>query len=190
MDDILLSTTNDKDRDWFKSMLEQDFELSADSAVDPAHHYLGMKITRDYDQKSMKLSSPALVESILNDVVSGGFLSADAGVKNHPMAEAKLTSLEEGEEVFTDKMYPYRQVVGVCLHLSRTTRPDIALAVSELSSHVTKFGERHARAANFLLCYLKGTQNVGVTYHGHQPAHLLNKVARHSSFLSISSTAR
>ena len=176
VDDILLSATNPKDKEWFENMLKSEFELSGDSGVEPACHYLGMKITRDRSQKKIKLSSPALVESLVNDLISLGHLKPESVVREHPMTETKLTALEENEEKYDEEKYPYRKVVGVCLHLSRTTRPDIALAVSELSSHVTKFGERHARAATFLVSYLRGTADLGIVYTGDQPTHLLNKM--------------
>ena len=92
------------------------------------------------------------------------------------MAGTKLEGLVNKEDALTDKEYPYRTVVGICLHLSRTTRPDIALAVSELSKYVTCYGLVHVKAANWLALYLKGTADMGITYHGNLPKHLRNKL--------------
>ena len=103
-------------------------------------------------------------------------MNSDSAPKEHPMSGTKLEPLGEDEESLDANTYPYRVVVGICLHLSRTVRPDIALAVSELSRFVSCFGEKHIKAANWLALYLKGTQDLGVSYHGKLPSHLKNKL--------------
>ena len=92
------------------------------------------------------------------------------------MAGTKLEGLVNKEDALNDSHYHYRTVIGSCLHLSRTTRPDIALAVSELSKYVTCYGLVHVKAANWLALYLKGTADMGITYHGNLPKHLRNKL--------------
>ena len=92
------------------------------------------------------------------------------------LASTKLEPLPEGSQGLSEKDYPYRTVVGVALHLSRTVRPDIALAVSELSKYVSRYGPDHIRAANWLALYLKGTPDLGITYHGDCKPHLRNKL--------------
>jgi hypothetical protein len=176
VDDLLVTTTNDADKIWFDNLLKDSFELSEDSGVEPAQHYLGMKVTRDNDKRTITLSTPALIESMIKDLEEGGHIKSDATVKQHPMSGTKLEGLVDKGEGLNDTDYPYRTVVGICLHLSRTTRPDIALAVSELSRFVTCYGPHHVKAANWLALYLKGTANIGVTYHGDLHDHLRNKL--------------
>ena len=89
------------------------------------------------------------------------------------LQSSKLEPLPEGSQGLSEKDYPYRTVVGVALHLSRTVRPDIALAVSELSKYVSRYGPDHIRAANWLALYLKGTPDLGITYHGDCKPHLI-----------------
>ena len=176
VDDLLVTTTNDADKEWFDNLLKDSFELSEDSGVEPAHHYLGMKLTRDNILQTITLSTPALIETMIKDLEDGGHIKRDAAVKLHPMSGTKLEGLVETEAALKDTDYPYRTVVGICLHLSRTTRPDITLAVSELSRFVTCYGQQHVKAANWLALYLKGTANIGITYHGNLPDHLRNKL--------------
>ena len=181
VDDILLTTENEKDKLWFDEFFRDEFTLASDSGVEPAKHYLGMKVSRDRDAKTITLSCPALVDNLVNDLVAAGHLAADAGTRSHPMVgSSKMEPIGPDETALTEKDYPYRMVVGVCLHLSRTVRPDIALAVSELSRYVQQPGQEHKRAANWLACYLKGTRDLGITYHGNLPSKEINKLISYS----------
>ena len=74
------------DKIWFDNLLKDSFELSEDSGVEPAQHYLGMKVTRDNDKRTITLSTPALIESMIKDLEEGGHIKSDATVKQHPMS--------------------------------------------------------------------------------------------------------
>ena len=56
--------------------------------------------------------------------------------------------------------------MGSLLYLARWSRPDIAFAVSELSTFVSCPGQTHMVAAKHLLRYLNGTKNPGLLYSG------------------------
>jgi len=181
VDDILLTTENAQDKSWFDEFFREEFTLASDSGVEPAKHYLGMKVTRNREEKTITLSCPALVDNLVNDLVAAGHLNADSGTREHPMIGSnKLGPISPDETALTEEEYPYRMVVGVCLHLSRTVRPDIALAVSELSRYVQQPGVEHKRAANWLACYLKGTKDLGITYHGNVKMSERNKLISYS----------
>ncbi|MBW0562013.1 hypothetical protein O181_101728 [Austropuccinia psidii MF-1] len=55
--------------------------------------------------------------------------------------------------------------VGSINYLSSATRPDLSFAVSTLFQYLENPGIRHWQAFQHVLCYLKGTQDVGITYH-------------------------
>ncbi|MBW0480723.1 hypothetical protein O181_020438 [Austropuccinia psidii MF-1] len=55
--------------------------------------------------------------------------------------------------------------VGSIYYLSRATQLDLSFAVSTLSPYLENPGIRHWQAFQHLLHYLKGTQDVGITYH-------------------------
>ena len=152
----------------------------ADSGVEPARLCLGMKVSRDYEKQTITLSTPALIEAMVKDLEEQGHISAKTVAKQRPMSGTRLEELQDKAEALDEKSYPYRSVVGICLHLSRTTRPDIALAVSELSRYVTCYGQQHIKAANWLALYLKGTVDLGITYHVNLPDHLRNKMTTFS----------
>jgi hypothetical protein len=58
----------------------------------------------------------------------------------------------------------YRVIVVRLLYLACWSRPDISLAVSELSRFVSSQCHAHMVAAKHLLRYLNGTKELGVVY--------------------------
>jgi hypothetical protein len=55
-------------------------------------------------------------------------------------------------------------MVGSLMYLVSWTRPDIAFAVSQCARHMSNPGPSHVIAAKRILRYLKGTQDLGLTY--------------------------
>ena len=64
------------------------------------------------------------------------------------------------------KNRPYRSLVGSLLYVATGTRPDIAYAVCQLSSHLEFPHEEHWNAAIQVLRYLKTTKSKGICYEG------------------------
>ena len=60
-------------------------------------------------------------------------------------------------------MKEYRKLVGSLIYLCNT-RPDISFAVGVLSRFSNQPRENHRRAEMWVLRYLKGTLNFGITY--------------------------
>jgi hypothetical protein len=59
---------------------------------------------------------------------------------------------------------PYQVLIGSLMYLMLATRPDIALAVSQLSRFAGRPSEAHWKAGKHLLCYIQGTLSHGLTY--------------------------
>ena len=55
-------------------------------------------------------------------------------------------------------------MVGSLLYTAITTRPDITQAVGAMSKFDSCPSEAHLTAVKRILCYLKGTINIGVKY--------------------------
>ncbi|CAG7720799.1 unnamed protein product, partial [Allacma fusca] len=56
-------------------------------------------------------------------------------------------------------------LIGSLIFLAKCSRPDISFAVSKLAQFMSCFNESHWIAAKGVLRYLKGTSNMGITYH-------------------------
>ena len=59
---------------------------------------------------------------------------------------------------------PFRSLVGSLIYEATGTRPEIALAVCQLSRHLEKPSEEHWNAAIRVLRYLKSTLTSGICY--------------------------
>lgn len=59
---------------------------------------------------------------------------------------------------------PYIELIGYLLYPSLCTRPDIALAVSEMARFVSSPNEAHWNAAKGIHKYLKGTKDLGLFF--------------------------
>eukprot|EP00961_Rhodomonas_salina_P055946 750939-Rhodomonas_salina.1 len=58
----------------------------------------------------------------------------------------------------------YRSIVGSLQYLSTMTRPDIAFATSELSRYMADPSRTHLQMAKWVLAYLKGSKERGLTF--------------------------
>ena len=66
----------------------------------------------------------------------------------------------------------YRGLVGSLSYLAMTTRPDLAIAAHLLSRFLNNHNQAHWQTATHVLRYLRGTEDVGITYWRDCEAHL------------------
>ncbi|KAK4386046.1 Retrovirus-related Pol polyprotein from transposon TNT 1-94 [Sesamum angolense] len=62
------------------------------------------------------------------------------------------------------KNTPYSNAIGSIMYLMVSTRPDIAYAISCLSRYMSNPGPSHWDALKWLLRYLNGSNNYGITF--------------------------
>lgn len=62
------------------------------------------------------------------------------------------------------KDYPYREAVGSLVHVATVSRPDIMLAVNQVSRYLHSYDESHWNAVKKILKYLKETKSYGLCY--------------------------
>ena len=72
--------------------------------------------------------------------------------------------LDSPDEVDPKLQSEYRAMVGSLMYLYQWTRPDLGFAVTFLSRYLHKPGEKRLQAAKHVLCYLKGTFELGIRY--------------------------
>lgn len=64
------------------------------------------------------------------------------------------------------KYFPFANVVGCLMYAMVCTRPDLASAVSLVSRFMAKPLKQHWLAVKWILRYIKGSLNVGLSYGG------------------------
>ena len=122
-----------------------------------ATFFLGMTITRDRENRTIKLAQERLTTDLLNNY---GMLEAKP--LSTPLSpNIKLT--KEGEPLDRET-YGYAQLIGSLMYLSVCTRPDISQAVGALARYMARPTIVHWQAAKGVLRYLAGTADYGITF--------------------------
>jgi len=101
-----------------------------------------MKIERDGTARTISLSQPGYIRSILDDL-----RMSECNPSPTPMdGGARLSismSPQTPEEKLGMKAVPYGELVGKLLYLAVATRPDIAYVVGVLCRFIDNPGEAH-----------------------------------------------
>ena len=126
--------------------------------------FVGMKITRDRENGTIKIDQEPCVLSLLDR-----FGMTECNIFDVPgNPSVKLTRKsnedEKDERELTINGFNLRAVVGALLYLAINTRPDIAFQVILLSRFLENPRAQHITAAKHILHYLRGTAAVGITY--------------------------
>ena len=159
MDDILITGPSRADIQRIKDTLHAKFKMSD---LGPCSYYLGMTVTRDRSNRTLRLGQSAYIERFL---------------KHHGMWESKpqstpiettsrLTPAEEGYTASKDLLKPYQSAVGSLMYAMLGTRPDIAFAVSVVSRYASNPTDTHHSAVKRIFRYLRATVQWHLTYKG------------------------
>ncbi|MBW0514704.1 hypothetical protein O181_054419 [Austropuccinia psidii MF-1] len=140
----------------FKKELANEFKIKD---LGQANLLLGIKITHLDD--FISLDQQHFTESLLD--LYGMSDCKAISTPLIPGVHLEVASQEDVEE-FQALNVSYWSAIGCINYLSTATRPDISHSVSALSQFLEKPGIRHWKAFLHVLKYLKGTQDVGLTY--------------------------
>ncbi|MBW0581129.1 hypothetical protein O181_120844, partial [Austropuccinia psidii MF-1] len=140
----------------FKKKLANEFEMKD---LRQANLLLGIKITHSDDFVS--LDQQHFTELLLHLYCMSNCKAISTPLI--PGVHLEVASQEDVEE-FEALHVSYRSAIGCINYLSTATRPDLSHSVSALSQFLKKPGIWHWKAFLHVLKYLKGTQDVGLTY--------------------------
>ena len=73
------------------------------------------------------------------------------------------------EDESTVNQQAYQSLVGSLMYLAACKRPDIAYVMGTLARFSSKPNQTHWVAAKRVLCYLKGTSDLGIIFQGGEP---------------------
>lgn len=124
-----------------------------------AAQYLKVKIERDRQAGTIRLSQPSHIRDLL-----AKFGMSDCNSKFIPLAPGSDISKRRDDEQLMPDDRRYAEAVGALLYLANTTRPDISASVSMLAKHNTNPASRHWEQVKHVLRYLKYTSNCGILY--------------------------
>ena len=114
--------------DWLKAELGKRFEITDLGNI---HWLLGMKITRNHQNRTITLSQGAYIESILND-----FGMADCKLMLTPMDPSVLLSHDQCLKTPCERLemqgHPYARLLGKVMYAYLILFPQLVFAVRTL----------------------------------------------------------
>ena len=160
VDDLSIASSNKDIYQWFIKLLGNRFPINASESGE-LDWILSMKVQRDREKGTLKLTQAAAIEKLYMGMGLDG-PNARARVVT-PMSTERLTKVSEPE--FAKEDFDYLSILGSVLHINMLTRPDISFAVNSLTRHASCPGLAHAKALQRLVKYLYDTRHLGVTYY-------------------------
>jgi hypothetical protein len=136
-----------------KTRLASEFEMKDLGLM---HYFLGLEVWQSPERIFLNQGKYAI--EILRR-----FDMLECKSMNTPM-EAKLKLMVDTSSELIDATL-YRQIIGSLMYLTNT-RPDICFAVNTLSQFLVEPKHVHLVAAKYVMRYLKGTLDYGLSYDG------------------------
>ena len=159
VDDLLIVTREPSRMQNVKAAIANQFK-SKD--LGPVHFNLGLKVERDRVQRKMWISQQANATGIINK-----FNMAHANPVDTPTASGVRLRRADDQELSAElKAKPFRQAVGTLMYLMIGSRPDLAFAITNVSSYLSCFVQEHWEAVKRVLRYVKGTPDHCLEYGG------------------------
>ena len=159
VDDLLISGRDRTEVDAIKTALSKRFQMSD---LGPVGYYLGMTITRDRQNRVLRLGQKAYISKLLHDF---GMLECKPSPTPMDLGGANLIS-DPTHQASPSDIQEYQRLVGSLICIMLGTRPDIAFSVSMVSRFAANPTPEHITAAKRILRYLKGTMDYELVFRG------------------------
>ena len=172
VDDCIYASNDDARAEKVIDALEKCGGGRAIERLGEASWFLGMSVEQDIANGRITLSQPALAKEILRaneifgDMTTDNVFPANTPCSKNKDVDSSACPLPgQVTNALRLRQTKYRTCVGKLLYLTRISRPDMCFAVSRLGRFSMNPGEKHFAELRHLLRYLKGTVNLGLTYH-------------------------
>jgi hypothetical protein len=164
VDDCMVTGSSTSLVSKFKVEMDKKYKLTD---MGPANWLLGIKISRDFANKTISLSQHAYIEAIItrfnfNDLKPSSIPIDPSAPLSRSQSPSKL------EDIVKMKNVPYREAVGSLMYAAMGTRPDIAFATSTVAQFSDNPGWVHWEAVKRIFKYLLGTKKLELVYGGEE----------------------
>ena len=183
VDDLLPMGSDPAQIKFIKEKLQEEYQMRD---LGPVQNFLGMRITRDRDARTIAVDQESYIEEAL-----GTFQMLDASPARTPLAAGTvLVKADPKLPIDFALRTKYQSLIGTLLYITLGTRPDISYAVTRLSQYSAHPTSEHLKAAMHILRYLNGTRSLQIVYRGASRSGLIgysdsdwaeNKDDRHST---------
>lgn len=156
VDDLLLGSRGYDALEWLKDELTKEFQIKD---LGEARMIIGWEITRDLEAGTLKIDQKGYIRDLLE---AEGMTSCHPTVL--PIKAESFISMDQASDDSPADLAAYQRLVGKLMYLACGTRPDIFFVTGLLSRHNSDPRIGHLRIAKQVLCYLKGTINLGIVW--------------------------
>ena len=159
VDDFAIGYIDEKEKVKLEQAMKEEFDIRLEGHLE---NYLGMRYTRTkhgffVDQEERIVRMVQKYNIAKNTTHKSPFINT----KNYNMEDMTRDHKEIDD---MENMYGFKlaEIVGELLYLSKATRPDIAVAVSIVASHITLTSREVFNAIKRILEYLWNTRKLGL----------------------------
>jgi hypothetical protein len=160
VNDMLIATKSMCEVDRLKSLLYKEFEMKDLVA---AKKIFGMEIRRDREARKLWLSQKNYIKKVFENFSMLDAKPVSTSLANHFRLSGNQCP-KNTEEIEDITRVPYASAVGCLMYAMVCTRPDLAHAVSTISSYMANSGREHWNAVKWIFRYLKGTAEHGILF--------------------------
>ena len=159
VDDVLVTGPSKQGIQDLKAALNKEFRMSD---LGPVSYYLGIAITRDRQNRTIRLSQEAYIERVVRDhgqwEAHPTYTPMRADFKPEPSPDSY-----HAEPAFRQQ---YQSAVGSLMYAMLGTRPDIAYAVAVVSRYSANPSQQHWLCVRQIIRYLRTTMHFQLVYKG------------------------
>ena len=171
IDDLIVISPKTTTIESLYGQLAQEVDLKDLGDID---EFLGIKITRNRQARSISLDQSHYIEKIL---AKYGY--KDNGKKTPSTGcpipiGAKIEPLEGTADPKAVK--DYQQAIGTLMYLPTKTRPDLAFPVGQLARYMANPGPSHSRILDKVWKYLGNMANLGLAYYHSDSTNIIGYV--------------
>jgi Reverse transcriptase (RNA-dependent DNA polymerase)/GAG-pre-integrase domain len=153
-DDTIITGPDPNELDKIIKDISNEFDITSEPRMSD---FLGVKIHRDEESKSVTLTQPQLIRSILGDLG----LQEGSTPRDTPALSSRILQKYDGSLPHNESWH-YRAVIGKLNYLEKSTRPDIAYAVHQCARFAANPKVEHTRAVKLIGRYLLDTADRGI----------------------------
>lgn len=157
VDDLVIAAKEETLIKGIKDQLSKFFDMKD---MGPLHHFLGMKVLQDEENKEVCIGQERYINDILRTYGMENCKPAPT-----PMDPGLKLANANADDTVVDPV-AYQSAVGSLLYLSIASRPDIAFAVGCAARYTSKPTSVHWALVKRIMRYLKGSIDIGLKYQG------------------------
>jgi Reverse transcriptase (RNA-dependent DNA polymerase). len=167
VDDFIYFSSDPSVEAAFESLLPTKTNLQIDFNG-PIHHFLGIKFTHTIEQDghvSIHLSQSADIHQLLeeNNLHTASTITKPTPYRSgHPVDAIPNVAVLPSKQLELETKL--RTIIGSLNWISTQTQPDIATITNILAQYQSCPSPGHINAAKHVLRYLKGTQDLGISF--------------------------